>query len=300
MHRKEGEQLRCRDQQTVTTKDLMSDNVMDMFSMSRPAATSSQVHYLPQDLLSSLSLEADSEAANDEFADFQSCPKSDNLSNGANYTEDFDDFVTAISSPKIESVGATGSLVDRYDVFRDLDSDRASHVTASPAHESDQRVLMWHKCLVACKQLLHKSFNALIVNHGEDSVIEALRSEAGHRFMQDLRQVFCISHRIGEAVQSSSLCSIAPLQVLCADVQMIWRPLHSLFNKVSPDQHSKEDSDAKMLKERGERCYICLQHEPPDVVIVQAIPYHKSCVNLWIHYLQSPLPTSVSVMNRVF
>lgn len=291
MHRQQERQMQLpsKDKESATRMDLLTDRMMDnIISMTRtthPSLGAESAH-ISQDLLSSMHQEMNSSA--DDFAEFQSCPKTwDNATtvpNGCS-TDDFDNFVTA-SKPQAGS----RTVVDRYDVFRELDPGaQTTDVMNVSGHASDERIVLWQKCLTACKQLLHKSFNALIVNHGEESAIEALRSEPGSRFVEDLHQVYYMSQRIGSAIRSSSPNTSLPLlHTLSADIEMTWRPLRLLFKKVT--KHLASTPESEIRKAGGEQCYICLNGEPPELTFVQATPYHASCANLVVHYLQSRLP----------
>ena len=295
-HNEQRQQPGCPSRRTGTENDAVTDSMLkNIFVMGNrtPTATNASypIHERPA-LASALHQQQDLTA--DEFADFQSYPKQCSptgaFTNGCSTAfDDFDDFVTAVDtiSPKATSHTAT----DRYDVFRELDSqpnDSAFVNEPLPDCGDRSRICIWKKCLVTCKQLLQMSFNALIVSHGEESAIEALRSEPGSAFIQDLHQLHAMTRRIGHAVQSSCLNS-AELNALLTDVEMTWRPLHSLFHKAShfPDTVSASSSPTQ----RQGKCYICLTPEPPELVLVNAVPYHACCANLWIHCVHSRLPT---------
>lgn len=65
----------------------------------------------------------------------------------------------------------------------DLVSGYLNSIKTSPVKEfSNGRVSNKRKLLISCKQAMLKTFNTLVVNHGEESVLEALRSKDGTNF----------------------------------------------------------------------------------------------------------------------
>ena len=93
-----------------------------------------------------------------------------------------------------------GSL-DRYSVFRELSAEGKkeddfgnflSYTTNCDAESVDSLHMdsdnndtiesISHQIIQTCRQLIHKTFNVLVVNHGEDSVLEAIGSSDGSKF----------------------------------------------------------------------------------------------------------------------
>lgn len=266
----------------ITDSMLKNILVMGTSNLTATAAANDQKHVVG----SSLSQQKD--MASDEFAEFQSCPKMGAFTNNgcSNAFDDFSDFITAvdpISSKPLPHHAPT----DRYGAFRELDSKPNDYAFINePPVDSDDRIYVWKQCLIACKQIMHKSFNALIVSHGEESAIEALHSEPGSVFVQDLHQLYLMTLRIRRALTSSCLKS-EELNSLLTDVEMTWRPLLSLFDKAAPLPVS---SSIPSSVAQNEHCHICLSSEPPDLVAVNATAYHTCCANLWIHCINSTLP----------
>lgn len=182
----------------------------------------------------------------------------------------------------------TCSTSDRYDVFRELSStpDFPRSETNSTAGPNDCNTV-WCKCLKVCKNLLQKSFNALIVNHDEESVIEALKSSPGQDFIEDLHEVYLIAKRIGAAYNRISLKDhLIDLQSDLTDIEMIWKPLVLLFGKVkhtNPLLNTPSQSS-------GPTCGICFVSDDSLIVLVNNKSYHKSCANLWLTFLSEQLP----------
>lgn len=231
--------------------------------------------------------------ATDDFADFQYYfPNKQNPSpNGSSDPfDDFHDWGTAASPASHTTSPQTGGVVvDKYDVFRELHSHPSSIETREPPDVPQDRISIWIRCLGICKQLLQKSFNALIVSHGEESAIEALKSEPGIAFVNDLHQLYLMTQRIGSGQRSMCLHS-DQLNNLLTDVVMTWRPLHSLFNRVT---NLPEAIANKVSSMKSGSCYICLCASPPEVVLVNGTPFHMVCANLWTHCISPHLPEPI-------
>jgi hypothetical protein len=235
----------------------------------------------------------------DDFADFQyyypnqqsahTHTHAAQVNGSPNPFDDFDDFVTASTSASASispDPAAATAVSDKYDAFRGIDSLPAPDDAREPPAVPQDRISVWIKCLTTCKQLLQRTFNALIVGHGEDSAIEALQSEPGTAFIHDLHQLYLMTQRIGSAQRSMCLHS-DHLSSLLTDVVMTWRPLNLLFNRV---QNLPEASANDLPSVKSGSCNICLCESPPAVVLVNGTPYHQVCANLWTHCISPHLP----------
>lgn len=107
---------------------------------------------------------------------------------------------------------AKSHLYDKYQAFRELENsgnsrsdweddfgEFQSHLPVENHHHPqsnnvssnsfadplsrEERFKIVKKILVCCKQLVHKVFNSLVVNHDEINVLEALHTEKGKNFI---------------------------------------------------------------------------------------------------------------------
>lgn len=199
------------------------------------------------------------ETDDDEFTDFTSC----SISNASKTNETY---------PSRKDQEHSEYLTDKYQAFRELE------VTSSSSNEVQVRKL----CLTACKNLLQKSFNTLIVNHGEDCALEALRHPLGRQFIQDLTLVHSISLR------ASSDCDADDLQVAAMgdDISRLWSSLTTLFKRAHPSL-----ACASGVSPNGGQltCRIC-QWKDCNVTQVKGKSYHQECANLWLNCVSSNLP----------
>lgn len=241
----------------------------DVFSLSHPPVPtlsllpSSQAHIHNENNNHLISIKENtakrSENDDDEFTDFTFCSISDSSSTTNN-----------ITSP-IKRLDQD-NLIDKYQAFRELQVDSCESNTAN----------ITKLCLTACKNLLQKSFNTLIVNHGEECALEALRHPRGKQFIQDLTYVHLISLRTSKNCDSNDL----QMESMEDDISRLWTSLTNLFKRAD---HSFE-YPTQLCPENGTlSCRICYWKDT-QVVLIKGKPYHQECANLWLNCVNSSLP----------
>ena len=121
-----------------------------------------------------------------------------------NWPSDFQNTNDASSSSSLNN--ETVKSIDKYSAFKELTLENNSQQTNDFANFSSQNLdavsidslklnslsvnddpsksieEIWIQVLQCCKQLLHKAFNVLVVNHGQNSSIEALLTSQGNSF----------------------------------------------------------------------------------------------------------------------
>lgn len=168
--------------------------------------------------------------------------------------------------------------------------------------KTEEDVLMvWTQMVQAVKQLIHKSFNTLVVNHGQDCSIEAMSSFDGHKFRNDLEQVYLVAKRIEHAFKSkpnSHAFALKSQQLtkLLEDIEITYKTLTKLFLKCSKsvDGFTMEAAGSKY----DPKCTICRSNLKIGVVtliIVSGFNYHSSCANLWMNHVSNSLPVNSDV-----
>nr|XP_027204530.1 homeobox protein 13-like [Dermatophagoides pteronyssinus] len=117
------------------------------------------------------------------------------------------------------------------------------------------------RILTAIKQVMHKTFNVLAVNHDEASVIETLSSKQGHSFANDLYQVYKIVERIKFAIENNNDndVDIDKCRTLVDEIDRNWNSIHNLMKKASITLNDCIDSKEFHYKgvDNDEKCWIC-------------------------------------------
>lgn len=208
---------------------------------------------------------------NEEFAEFQSCSK---------------------ASSKLDT-NSIRSFESNSEVNQDFDQyDDASSFTIA----GDEDVIkMWLKMTQTIKQIIHKSFNTLIVNHGQDCAMAAINSERGSQFVEQLEQVYLIAKRIENKFKAEEheLKLIAheeseQLTKLLVDCEMTWKTLSKLFvtqPSLGLEQNQQIATEFKCLI-----CRSTLIVGNCDLVNHDGVDYHLTCANFWLNAVQLPLP----------
>ncbi|XP_074601396.1 synergin gamma-like [Brevipalpus obovatus] len=148
------------------------------------------------------------------------------------------------------------------------------------------------KVVACCKQLVHRVFNLLVVNHDEMKVIEALRTERGKNFILDLAEVHKVSQRA--AIFYQTKCGQEKKVVdMIYDVNVTWKTLKNIFAKIPVE--IPENTEIHSVPEGTDRCCIC--YFPTDISSEEALlfawrRYHSSCANLWLNCIDAVLPGS--------
>ncbi|RWS28612.1 hypothetical protein B4U80_12781 [Leptotrombidium deliense] len=155
---------------------------------------------------------------------------------------------------------------------------------------------VWLQILRCCRHVLHKSFNVLIVNHGEESSVEALNTEEGKEFCSDLVNVFLVTKRIKKKFQAFGSRN-ENIEQLLEDVEVTFRSLRKLFNQASVCLELDcfdGDDDLLNSKNSSKTCSICgcSEYGKRNILLNFAgNEYHSSCANLWLNCVSSSLPT---------
>ncbi|XP_046916811.2 uncharacterized protein LOC124497229 isoform X1 [Dermatophagoides farinae] len=175
------------------------------------------------------------------------------------------------------------------------------------------------RILTAIKQVMHKTFNVLAVNHDETSVIEALTSNKGHTFVDDLYQVYKIAERIKFTVKHDDDDSDDKCRTLVDEIDRNWNSIHNLMKKASITLNDRI-SQKEFHYENGDddkKCWICSTRvilgnnnnnnndDDDDNKQVESITndslgmtidannggndiqYHLTCVNFWLNFVDT-------------
>ena len=258
-----------------------------------------------------------------------------------------------LNEDKNRAIINTGRNVDRYQAFKDLFKEvtqksedefgefkshsKLENITLSntgQGGEKNEMIKIWIKVLKCIKQLVHRVFNVLIVNHDEERAIEALSTEEGTQYILgelkitkllnkldnkffhlDMVEVYHISQRIFKYyLQNASPNHL--ITELVDDINLTWKSLNKLFSKLSNDviiffefrfakklltlnsfqSNFDEDNVAASLSSNlTNLCTICYSYSD-DGILLSGNSYHSSCANLWLNCIESTLPVSIVKM----
>ncbi|CAG2102699.1 unnamed protein product [Medioppia subpectinata] len=242
-------------------------------------------------------------------------------SSGPNTLESSPDSIGVFDAVSAAAVNSSSSA-DRYNVFRELMSDTTpkaedfgnflSHTTANfdtvsvdslqfnPNQDNiyDSVEAVSHQMIQTCRQLIHKAFNVLIVSHGEDSAVEAIRAANGLRFAFDLLEVYAIVKRLDKSLKASDKLN-DNITKLIDDIDSAWNTIGSLFAKASIDIELKDESvmneSESSPSNTGSLCTICCSKATADrpVIPFAGFDYHTSCANLWLNCINPSLPQPI-------
>lgn len=191
---------------------------------------------------------------------------------------------------------------DRYQAFRSLDSNSDNKNQSLMFPHLTQQEKIWFTSLTVCKSILHKSFNALLVNHSEESSIEALSCETGKIFALDLITVYFVAKKIRVTFESgqSPHQRHQGLACLLNDIDCTWKPIRALIlstPKTGIDFMEKEEKEtnafitSSSVNKGSNKCCICLNdvcqlssspESSSDLIIVKSQTYHSSCLNVYL------------------
>lgn len=201
----------------------------------------------------------------DEFTDFTSCSISS--------VREMDQ----VTVPSVQTKDQRVNSTDKYQVFREL---------VDGNNESTDHKEIRRQCLLQCKAFLQKSFNTLIVNHGEECTLEALHHPRGKQFIDDLALIHTISLR------AAKQCTSVDLILIHDEIERLWTSLATLFKRSG---HLPVTCDTDIIEEASaSSCEIC-GGKDSTLTLVRGTFYHEECFNLWISCIGTQLPTKAQV-----
>ncbi|RWS13707.1 sodium/glucose cotransporter-like protein [Dinothrombium tinctorium] len=149
--------------------------------------------------------------------------------------------VNSLNTPSIPAV-CKPETEDRYSAFKELSNEKNNSICNNVSEQIDDddfgdfkktnEFLVWTQVLQCCKQILHKTFNVLAVNHGEDCALEALSTEEGREFCLDIGALYQISQRIKRKYRTYG-CTVTNITNLLDDIDVTFRSLNKLFQQAS-------------------------------------------------------------------
>lgn len=177
------------------------------------------------------------------------------------------------------------------------------------------------KILTAICKVMQKTFNILLINHDEESVLEALASKDGVNFANDLKEVFAIAQRISGNLQVLNNASeIDMCNAVFEETSNKWHMILNLVGKSSPNPDREKSGDpthpppplppplplipspviesassssvAASSLSPCDPCSICSDvcQPPMSSLLFAGFRYHCSCANFWLNYVDSSLP----------
>lgn len=156
------------------------------------------------------------------------------------------------------------------------------------------------KILSACRQVMQKTFNILIVSHGEDSVLEALGSKDGANFVFDLKEVYTIALRIESNLSMlDNIDERNQCKSIVEEIVSKYELIDNIFRKSSikieeyADQQISMNSTLESKIDECEPCTICSDGCPLSSnksLSFAGFRYHINCANFWLNFVGSSLP----------
>ncbi|XP_054155479.1 synergin gamma-like [Oppia nitens] len=230
------------------------------------------------------------------------------------------------------STNTNQSAVDRYSVFRELTSDSrttttgngddfgnflshetnfdaqsvdslqfsANQDTNSASSDVDTVESVSQLILQTARQMIHKSFNVLVVSHGADSVLEAMRSSDGNRFAYDLLEVYSIVKRLATSLKSTDKLTDSLAKII-DDIDKTWLTINGVFGKA--DINLEKVCDIQLNQQNqssgtsiSKQCAICCCKATGDrpIITFAGHEYHTSCANLWLNCINPTLPQPIA------
>jgi hypothetical protein len=209
--------------------------------------------------------------------------------------DDFGDFKTSAATAVLSKLDTES--IHSFESMSDEHSESTSPIIIS---NEEDILKVWTQAAQAVKQIVHKSFNTLVVNHGQDCSIEAMSSNDGRKFRSDLEQVYFVAKRIEHAFKSrlnvnTTDTGSMQLAKLLGDIEITYKTLTKLFLKCSTlDDLSNLEANRAGSK-KDSKCTICrsnLKIGFVNLIVVAGGNYHASCANLWTNYVTNSLPVN--------
>nr|CAD7202780.1 unnamed protein product [Timema douglasi] len=156
----------------------------------------------------------------------------------------------------------------------------------------ERQVMEWYRCMESCLALLQSAVNTFSSVSSEQVLMEVLTAVEGRSYLQDLREVMNVCHRVEKSYRQTSPPD-PRLDALLINIDSLGASLQPFYNKAGIIVEGEcPDAEGSI----SAACGVCLAAVAPDAasgacrLTYAGHVYHAACANLWVNCVDCSLP----------